>query len=127
MFTSGDIGLPAYPGLLDDEDILADGAGYDSKRSVLVLDVTLGCLTEAGAPEGEAVEMPFPINSAVNRGLETAGDSVDNEDNEDNEECAEVASIDVLFDVLFGVLVIVLFTVSSIMLPVVLARSTLRA
>jgi hypothetical protein len=124
VFTSGVIGLVAYPGWLDDEDILADGAGYDPERSVLILDATLGCLTGAGAPEGEAVEMPFPINSAVNWGLETAGDG---EDNEDNEECAEVTLIDVLFDVSFDVLVIVLFIMSSIVLLVVLAGSTLRA
>ena len=45
VLSSGDIGRPAYPDLLDDEDILADGVGYDAKEcSTLALEVTLDCL-----------------------------------------------------------------------------------
>jgi len=62
---SGDIGLVAYPGLLDDEDILADGPGYDmAEWSMLALDVTLDCLRG--------------VCSGANRGLE------------EDEECAGV-------------------------------------
>jgi hypothetical protein len=66
VLTSGDFGLPGYPGLLDDEDILADGAEYGLEWSTLVLDETLGCLTDAEAPEGEGPEMPFPMEWAAN-------------------------------------------------------------
>jgi hypothetical protein len=66
VFTSGDLGLVAYPGLLDDEDILADGAEYGLKGLALVLDEMLGCLTDAGAPEGEGPDIPFPMEWAAN-------------------------------------------------------------
>jgi hypothetical protein len=66
VLTSGDFGLPAYPVLLDDEDILADGAEYGLEWSTLALDEMLGCLTDAGAPEGEGPEMLFPIEWAAN-------------------------------------------------------------
>ena len=117
MFTSGDIGPVAYPGLLEDEDILAGGAGYDPKRSTLVLDATLGCLIDAGAPEGEASEMPFPMDMALIRDAEGTGDS---EDSEDNEECAGVTPFDVLSEVLFNVLFDVLFDVLLVVLSIVL-------
>jgi len=62
---SEDIGLVAYPGLPDDEDILADGAGYDTAEwSMLALDATLDCLRG--------------VCSGANRGLE------------EDEECAGV-------------------------------------
>jgi len=129
VFTSGDIGPVAYPGLLEDEDILAGGAGYDPKRSTLVLDATLGCLIDAGAPEGEASEMPFPMDMALIRDAEGIGDPEDSEDNEDNEECAGVTPFDVLpevlSDVLFDVLFDVLLVVLSIVLLVVSTASTL--
>ena len=117
MFTIGDIGPVAYPGLLEDEDILAAGAGYDPKRSTLVLDATLGCLIDAGAPEGEASEMPFPMDMALIRDAEGIGDP---EDSEDNEECAGVTLFDVLSDVLFDVSFDVLFDVLLVVLAIVL-------